>query len=341
MLTWRKNLYTTLFSLWMVFGVYIDGYHHLIEDLDTFFTPWHAILYSGYLATAIWIFYMVLSKKKETGQSFRASIPKGYGLGVWGAIIFLLGGIGDMIWHTLFGIEKDVAALLSPTHLSLLIGALLMISSPFRWARIELQETKPTFTKLLPALLSIGLVISATAFFFLYAWAFRVGIPSVPWHDSYLASFVPEHLNDLGNFLGDLEKRGILNILLTTSFLFFPVYLMMKRWTLPLGSVTFLFVLPCLLMNVLDGLGHWDFVFLGLITGVFGDVILRKGRTVCFAIGLPIVLWGLYFIEVSLQSGLWWPPEIWGGAILFPAIFSYGLYVLSSPGQKETKETPM
>ncbi len=37
-----------------------------------------------------------------------------------------------MGWHIIFGIEQNVDALLSPTHLVLLIGALLILSSPFR-----------------------------------------------------------------------------------------------------------------------------------------------------------------------------------------------------------------
>lgn len=47
----------------------------------------------------------------------RAAIPAGYSLGLLGVIIFALGGLGDMWWHTVFGIERDVATLLSPTHL--------------------------------------------------------------------------------------------------------------------------------------------------------------------------------------------------------------------------------
>lgn len=37
-----------------------------------------------------------------------------------GAFIFGLGGFGDMIWHTVFGIEVGTNALFSPTHLMLL-----------------------------------------------------------------------------------------------------------------------------------------------------------------------------------------------------------------------------
>ena len=42
----------------------------------------------------------------------------------------MAGAIGDMFWHIIFGIEVSIDALLSPTHLLLLIGALLILSGP-------------------------------------------------------------------------------------------------------------------------------------------------------------------------------------------------------------------
>jgi hypothetical protein len=39
-----------------------------------------------------------------------------------------------MAWHLVFGIETDVAALLSPTHLLLATGAALIVAGPLRAA---------------------------------------------------------------------------------------------------------------------------------------------------------------------------------------------------------------
>ena len=42
------DLPVALLSLWLMLGTYLDGFAHLnIPDtIDTFFTPWHAVLYS-------------------------------------------------------------------------------------------------------------------------------------------------------------------------------------------------------------------------------------------------------------------------------------------------------
>src|SRR5437588_240720 len=36
---------------WLIGGVYLDGWAHRHRaNLETFFTPWHAVLYAGFLA---------------------------------------------------------------------------------------------------------------------------------------------------------------------------------------------------------------------------------------------------------------------------------------------------
>jgi hypothetical protein len=52
------------------------------------------------------------------------------------AVLFLVAGVGDMIWHTVFGIETGLDAALSPTHLLLVASGTLLLTSPLRswWA---------------------------------------------------------------------------------------------------------------------------------------------------------------------------------------------------------------
>jgi hypothetical protein len=48
----RFDLVVTLASSWLIGGLYLDGWaHNNIPSLETFFTPWHAVFYSGFLAT--------------------------------------------------------------------------------------------------------------------------------------------------------------------------------------------------------------------------------------------------------------------------------------------------
>lgn len=125
-------------SAWLVAGVYLDGWaHHHGKVDDTFFTPWHAVLYSGYGVTAA-VLVAAIARAPRSG-SFSRMLPLGYGLSLIGVLIFAVAGFLDMLWHLAFGIEFDTASLLSPTHLGLALGAALIVSGPLRaaWQRFD------------------------------------------------------------------------------------------------------------------------------------------------------------------------------------------------------------
>ena len=43
-------------STWLVLGGYSDAWaHNHVPSLETFFTPWHGVLYAGLLATIIFL----------------------------------------------------------------------------------------------------------------------------------------------------------------------------------------------------------------------------------------------------------------------------------------------
>ena len=52
----RDDLVTTMFGIWLILGLFTDGWAHLnLPGLETFFTPWHGVLYSGFVAGALWL----------------------------------------------------------------------------------------------------------------------------------------------------------------------------------------------------------------------------------------------------------------------------------------------
>lgn len=69
---------TMLLGAWLVLGIFIDGYAHNHGVVETFFTPWHAILYSGFLVCAAWIIGLILYARKRNGCSWKEAIPSGY-----------------------------------------------------------------------------------------------------------------------------------------------------------------------------------------------------------------------------------------------------------------------
>jgi hypothetical protein len=122
----RDDLVTAVLSAWLIGGLFMDGWaHNTRTTLESFFTPWHALFYSGFAVSAAWMGWLVWRRRPAVG-SWRAAVPAGYGLGLAGVALFLLSGIGDMSWHLALGIERDIAVLLSPTHLGLFLGGFLI-----------------------------------------------------------------------------------------------------------------------------------------------------------------------------------------------------------------------
>lgn len=85
------NWLMAVLSLWLVGGLYLDGWAHTHGKVDqSFFTPWHAVLYSGYLACAITLAARAVTGRRATG-AWRNALPTGYGLSLLGAAIFRVG----------------------------------------------------------------------------------------------------------------------------------------------------------------------------------------------------------------------------------------------------------
>jgi hypothetical protein len=56
----RTNAVTAALAVWFTVGLFLDAYAHAnLPGLGTFFTPWHAVLYSGFAATADWVLWTV------------------------------------------------------------------------------------------------------------------------------------------------------------------------------------------------------------------------------------------------------------------------------------------
>ncbi|WP_419875219.1 hypothetical protein [Candidatus Pristimantibacillus sp. PTI5] len=330
-----SHFITMLLGAWLVLGIFIDGYAHNHGVVETFFTPWHAILYSGFLACAIWVVGLTLYTKKRNGSGWKQSVPAGYELGLLGVFIFLVGGLCDMAWHLIFGIEVNIEALLSPSHLALMLGGILILSSPLRAGWRESGWERPDWKTFLPSLLSLSLSAGTVNFFLMYVWMFRYNLAApkvIEWYTDNSSNLFAHRMVE------DAQVRGLTFILLNTIVFMYPVFLMLKRWRPPFGAITLLFLIITALMGVLDGFNQIQGLIISFIAGVSADLLLlwrgndeqpqRGNRLV--AIFTPIALWGSYFGWMAVSSGIGWEPELWVGSIVQAALLSLALSILSN-----------
>jgi hypothetical protein len=332
---------------WLLGGLYVDGWahNHLATTLESFFTPWHGAFYAGFLAVA-GVTAAALLYNRSRGVPWGRALPPGYGLSLVGAGLFAASGVGDLLWHLLFGIEVRMEALLSPTHLGLILGVALLVSGPWRaaWLRADGAQP-PTWTTYGPMVLSLAFLLSVCTFWTMFAhplsrpWAAAGNRPTAPvWP---LAAPTPDLLTQDGGLISpDIgQMLGLDDILLQTALLMGLVLLTVRRWGfgLPRGSLTLVFTLNAGLMGFLRD--QWGLLPVAVVAGLVADGLLhrlkpavsRVGALRLFAAGVPLVWYSLYFLTLHLTHGVWWSVHVWAGAIVVSGLVGWLVSYLVVP----------
>jgi hypothetical protein len=335
-MTWRRDLVTIGLAAWLIAGLFLDGWAHNTRPLlETFFTPWHAVFYSGFAAITAWMGWLAWSHH-EPGRPWTKALPRGYLPAAAGVLLFSLSGLGDMLWHESFGIEQGISALLSPTHLGLFTGAFLIVTAPLRslWSDRTIGRTAAG-GRLLPAVMSLALAGALCAFILMELNVFKESFYGVGLQQFIAESFPGE------DFVPDRNiQAGIAAFMVTTVVLFGPLLFLLRRWDPPPGAILAVMGTQAVAMAGLDGFEDPGLVALGLLgAGVVEALawLLRPapGRLAAlraFCVLGPAAFWGVYLGGAAIaDGGLGWPAEIWGGAVAWSALTLLGLSLVMYP----------
>jgi hypothetical protein len=310
-----ENLVMVLCGTWLIGGAMLDGWAHanILKTLESFLTPWHAILYSGFAASAVWTVSLAYRRRRVAPEWWRDGWPPGYRLGALGVAIFLFAGGADMVWHTIFGIESNLAAALSPSHLLLAVGSVLLLSSPLRswWAAGS--------GKGLPAVAGVwalALATTAVSVLMSYAVAFYPGWPLRPYVEK-----------DLGTVQSNQAALGIASYVVTTVILVTALLLVhRRRATLGVGA-------GALGGVALFQLGDREFpraltvaAVAALVAAALVDLLLVRLDRVRGAdapLRLPIagalfaaLVWPAHLVALDIAGGVRWPAELTAGSVV-------------------------
>ncbi len=337
MTTTAQNPTITLTLVTMtIVGLFVDIWSHGQPGLvETFFSPLHAAFILPFLGTAGYLL-RAITRSRPGG---RREALRRYGMDLAGVLSFAAGLTGDLIWHSIFGLETSVEALTSPPHVFLVLGLILMASGPFRaaWADGS-STTRPTLRAFLPTLLSLSLATSMVGLLLTYLWGFTSSHYMTPQTFRLIKLLAGSGSHEA--LMRDIaHARAISNILITNAVLLAPVLIMLQRWRPPLGSVAILFTLPTMLMAAVTGFFVPRLLLLPVMAGLAADGLIRvlepSPRRIAslrfFAATVPVVLWGLYVLIVRLEWGLVWPPALWGGVIMWTGLEGLGLSLLVPP----------
>ncbi|MET3935698.1 hypothetical protein [Arthrobacter sp. OAP107] len=354
----RRDLITELLGLWLVLAVFLDGWAHInLPSLETFFTPWHAALYSGMLATAAWTAVVIL-RNRTPGQPLLQAAPPGYRGTAVGVVLFAVAGGLDLLWHEILGIEVSLDALVSPTHLLLGFSLFLILGTGVRSARAaghvsagHAADHRPAASHGLAnhrlaghggnlawtpaALFAVVLMTGLGAFFLVYCSAFVRPGPT--------AVFVPAPVGTPGRIQSELPVVITLaSYLLTTALIIAPFLFTLSAARRPArGIVTLLVVAAAWLPVVMIGLRPYSIAGAAgaTVAAVVVDLLLARvpdawlGRRLpAVTAGIAALLWTGQLVALAVTDAIRWPVSLWLGAVVLSAAVAAGLALLSSWG---------
>lgn len=358
----------TVFSLVALFW---DGLrHNNLTGQDTFWSDAHIAMYSGLTLLGAWIAYVLIRRQDDVRHPDFSAVPLGYGLAIIALPLAAIAGPADGIWHSAYGFENQIDSAYSPPHQGLFIAGGLLAAIPFAAAWQRWGSTA-SLRALFPAILSVTAVVAVGLFIThqlvpFYAGvsttaafqediegradAFSPGADAV--HEEGLSTALTNYGDDAFPYYFYSTHHTVGGMLLFTAALLGGILLARRRWRLPFGSLTIICTFQALLWPMLSEYRQAELIPALVLTGLVGDLLLarlagadgpvRVGAVRLFALVLPIVLWGLFFLCVELfQGGLGWEPTLWFGVLVTSGALGYALSLLVfQPFSRVAEEPP-
>lgn len=246
------SLFGSVLEIW---GGSWDITSHAIGAPESFFTPPHAVLYSGVgisLIASI-IALGIIGKDKEIRCE---SFSLGLKLILIGSMIQIIAGPSDYLWHEMFGTD----GLLSPTHLTLITGILIQSVGII----VGLTRLIPYNFKAIKPALTIGF---SALWFIVIAFVFQFSLPisngeTINWNpDPYVGAIIL-----------------VLTMPFFCTLIFWGAVKSMKKFGWASASVSGLIIFN-ITANVIPNEGLWVFLpwfAIPMIVAIVADAIINN-----------------------------------------------------------------
>jgi len=331
----KESVLTLIGGIWLIAGLFIDGYAHTeIIDTETedFFTPWHAIFYSGFAFAAFSVWRVARARNGQARPL--AALPPGYGIAAIGIGVFAAGGVGDLVWHSILGIEVDIDALVSPTHLLLFVGMAAILTTPARVAWLGSGRGK-SWRDLGGVVGSTAITTALVAFFLAYTFGLGESWPQ-------RLAFDPSSANS-----ETFVAYGLGSAFVATAILIIPTLMLLRRWEIPTGAVAVIWAVPVLLQGLAFEEDQFQ-VVAAVLGGFIFEIVLtassrRYGRRTAIRAAATLgagSMWAIWLVLLELQFGVAWTPELWAGQIVLTSLVGFALALLAFPAPVPVDDQP-
>lgn len=328
--TARERWVLLVAAAWLVIGLQLDAYAHATTpQLETFWTPWHAVLYSGIAASGFTLLWIMRSRLPSI-PTYRTllALPNALRIPLVGMGLLLVGGGVDTLWHNIFGIEQGLEIFVSPSHELIIMGMVLVAAGP-----ALLLSTRPggrlSFGD--GALVTISALLSALPLhiYSLHASAigeyfFGAGHGKRP-----VGAPVPVDPGDGPVLIFSRDAQTMHGYLFSTVLLLLPILILGRRWRLPFAVPTLLVAVPAVLMHLMFGSKDPWWPALTVAAAAAGtEVLLRLGarfaplpgeaRWIVLGLLAPLLVWGTLLIAAAPE--VTWNVHMVSGVLTLTAI---------------------
>ena len=322
-------------SVWIAGGFFLDAWAHGHVPVESFFTPYHGVFYSGMLAGAGVVAVFAL-RNRARGYSWRDCIPAPYRLPLLGIPIFVVAGLGDMMWHLLLGLEEGVDALLSPSHQALGLGMFFVASGPIRSVLAD-RDRSTTLATQLPLALGLAAWLILVHFGTAYAFDPAAGRTNAP---PPISPFTSHYFTALS--IGYYKiSTGVLIVIFQSALMAGFALWAVAKLRLRFGMLTAFYAIG----NVPAAAAFTNFspmlavtVIQSLAAGLVADFMIartdpqpdRPRAFRWFAFAVPMTYTGAYLLATYAFDGMWWDWNEALGAWLWAGIVGFGLSLIAT-----------
>ncbi|WP_436529494.1 hypothetical protein [Actinoplanes sp. HUAS TT8] len=296
----RERWVLLVASAWLVIGLQLDAYAHATTpELETFWTPWHAVLYSGIAASGFTLLWIMRPRLPQI-PTYRSliALPNALRIPIAGMAFLLVGGGVDTLWHNIFGIEKNLEIFVSPSHEFIILGMVLVAMGP------------ALMTATLP-----GRVLGVGGAFLVAISALFSALP-LHIYSLHASALGFRHLGSGAGVPNVFSSDGQLvhGYLFSTVLLLVPILMIGRRWRLPIGLPTALVSIPALLMHLMfDSEASWWPQLTVALAAPAVELVLRvadrlvslpvTGRWIALGLIAPPAVWGAVLIVGQIRTG--------------------------------------
>lgn len=278
-------------------------------DDDDFLSGWHLVLYSGIAGAAVVIGLLAVQRDPRAPVRMLPTATAG-------VATLTVGGAADAIWHEVFGVEAALQALVSPPHLLIFMGLVLLMVAPI--GALADGPNRP-----LDPVHSLVLALSVTSLLLVIS-LFTGYLTPLIGGSQFQAGAYTEPL--IGTSLLDYDISRSLGVALWFSVLMSVVVVGIRARTAPVaGTWTVSFGLlglapPLAALSSPTGSSTWTGplpLTAALVTyGLLSDLTATRARPHPAATGVAVAaMWTVMFLLVGARGDLVWVRELWAGII--------------------------